>query len=77
MIKISGCCDGCGKGVSFDNANGFVRVPVYIDVNEEPLVSHIEYFAFCSSCIKELAQIPGGICEQIAELQRRHDRHEC
>lgn len=68
MIKISGCCDGCGKEVSFDNANGFAGV------HEKPLVSNIERSAF-RSCLKELTQVSGIICEQIAESQRRHDRH--
>lgn len=74
MIKVPGCCEGCGKGVSFDNANEFARVHAFIDVNEKPLVSNIERSAF-RSCLKELTQVSGIICEQISESQRRHEHH--
>lgn len=68
MIKVYVYYDGCGEEFSFDNANGFARV------HEKPLVSNIERSAFCS-CFKELSQVSRIICEQIAESQRRHDRH--
>lgn len=74
MIKIFAYYDGCGEEFSFDNANGSAHVHAFIDVNEKPLVSNIESSAF-RSCLKELSQVSGIICEQVAKSQRRHDHY--
>lgn len=62
MIKVSGCCDGCGK-----EAHRLTRVHL-------SRFGKILKFNFCDDCMCELAELPGLIDDKIKELLNRHGR---
>lgn len=62
MIKVSGCCDGCGK-----EANRLTRVHL-------SRFGKILKFNFCDDCMCELAELPGLIDDKIKGLLKRHGR---
>lgn len=67
MIKISGCCDGCGKEADRSNVKKFWRVRL-------GRFGKVSEFDFCANCLCELADLPGLMEDKISELQRRHER---
>nr|UWF91188.1 MAG: hypothetical protein [Bacteriophage sp.] len=73
MIKISGCCDGCGKKADRNNINHFTKVNVWIRTNLED-GGDLVVFDFCDSCIRELGGMTSDLTKSIPELQRRHGR---
>lgn len=67
MIKISGCCDGCGKEADCTNIDEFARVHAY---DNGDLIE----FDLCRDCVHEVSEISCGVVEVIHELRRRHGR---
>lgn len=67
MIKVSGCCDGCGKEAHRRNICEFfnIRLDRFGKVSE---------FDFCPDCMCELAELPGLMDDKIKELLKRHGR---
>ena len=67
MIKISGCCDGCGKEADCTNIDEFERLYAF-DKGD-----FIE-FDICKDCIHEIRDMSGGVIDVVRELKRRHGR---
>lgn len=66
MIKVSGCCDGCGAKASFDNIKSFIRINTFEDAKPRS-------FDLCDLCINELLHIKGATTtSQIGELKEHH-----
>lgn len=67
MIKVSGCCDGCGKEADLINVKEFWRVRL-------GRFGKVSEFDFCDDCMCELAELPGLMDDKIKELLKRHGR---
>lgn len=67
MIKVSGCCDGCGKEADCNNINEFARVHAY---DKGKLIE----FDICKDCIHEIRDMSGSVIDVVRELKRRHGR---
>lgn len=67
MIKVSGCCDGCGKEAGSTNINEFARVHAF---DKGELIE----FDICKDCIHEIRDMSGSVIDVVRELKRRHGR---
>ena len=67
MIKVSGCCDVCGKEADYTNINEFARVHAY---DKGKLIE----FDICKNCVHEICDMSGSVIDVVCELKRRHGR---